>query len=98
MKLHFIACPLLRFRFNTWVTDGYTSERERVWLMPWKEIEAMDQRIEFAMKAMSSDDFAGLCREYGISRKTGYKWRERFLSYGISGMAEQSRKPLSHAH
>ena len=58
----------------------------------------MDQRIEFTMKAMSSRDFAGLCREYGISRKTGYKWRERFLSYGISGMAEQSRKPLSHAH
>jgi transposase-like protein len=69
-----------------------------MWLMPWKEIEAMDQRIEFAMKAMSSSDFAGLCREYGISRKTGYKWRERFLSHGISGMAEQSRKPLSHAH
>lgn len=66
--------------------------------MPWKEIEAMDQRIEFSMKAMSSSDFAGLCREYGISRKTGYKWRERFLSHGISGMAEQSRKPLSHAH
>ncbi len=66
--------------------------------MPWKEIEAMDQRIEFSMKAMSSSDFAGLCREYGISRKTGYKERERFLSHGISGMAQQSRKPLSHAH
>ncbi len=50
------------------------------------------------MKAMSSGDFAGLCREYGISRKTGYKERERFLSHGISGMAQQSRKPLSHAH
>jgi hypothetical protein len=44
----------------------------------------MDQRIEFAMKAMSSSDFAGLCRKYGINRKTRYKWGERFLSHGIS--------------
>lgn len=58
----------------------------------------MEQRIEFAMKALSSSDFGRLCREYGISRKTGYKWRDRFISYGLEGMEEQSRRPLSHAH
>lgn len=58
----------------------------------------MEQRIEFAMKALSSSDFGRLCREYGISRKTGYKWRERFISHGLAGMEEQSRRPLSHAH
>jgi hypothetical protein len=29
--------------------------------------------------------------------KTGYKWRERFLSRGLAGLAEESRRPQSHA-
>lgn len=57
----------------------------------------MDQRIEFALKALRTDNFRGLCQEYGISAKTGYKWRERLLAYGVSGMAEQSRRPLNSA-
>ncbi|MEO0415612.1 MAG: IS481 family transposase, partial [Verrucomicrobiota bacterium] len=57
----------------------------------------MDQRIEFAMKAVNCSNFRGLCREYGISPKTGYKWRERFIESGVEGMAEQSRRPRSHA-
>jgi transposase InsO family protein len=65
--------------------------------MPWKETDQMDQRIEFAMKAISPGNFRQLCREYGISAKTGYKWRERFLRYGWEGMAEESRRPSHHA-
>jgi putative transposase len=65
--------------------------------MPWKETQKMDQRIEFAMKAVNSESFTDLCREYGISRKTGYKWRERFVSRGVAGMEEESRRPQSHA-
>lgn len=66
--------------------------------MPWKETQAMEQRIEFAMKALSHPNFGELCRDYGISRKTGYKWRERFVSHGLEGMGEHSRRPRSHAH
>jgi transposase InsO family protein len=58
----------------------------------------MDQRIEFAMKALSCSDFGELCREYGISRKTGYKWRERFVVHGMAGMEERSRRPQGHAN
>jgi transposase InsO family protein len=65
--------------------------------MPWKYTQAMDQRIEFAMKALSHPNFGELCRQYGISRKTGYKWRERFVSHGLDGMGELSRRPHSHA-
>ncbi len=57
----------------------------------------MDERMEFAMRAVRTDNFRELCREYGISAKTGYKWRERFLRYGMRGMAEQSRRPHRHA-
>ncbi len=65
--------------------------------MPWKETQKMDQRIEFAMKAVSCSNFRELCRDYGISAKTGYKWRERFVEQGIAGMEERSRRPRGHA-
>jgi transposase len=63
--------------------------------MPWKESESMDQRREFALKAIGTLNFRELCREYGISTKTGYKWRERFLRQGLEGMKEDSRRPRS---
>src|ERR1700723_1292378 len=63
--------------------------------MPWKESESMDQRREFALKALGTLNFRALCREYGISAKTGYKWRERFLRQGLEGMEEDSRRPRS---
>lgn len=53
----------------------------------------MNQRIEFALRSLRTDNFRALCQEYGISTKTGYKWRQRFLQYGESGMAEASRRP-----
>jgi transposase InsO family protein len=56
----------------------------------------MEQRTEFALKALKSENFRALCQEYGISTKTGYKWRERFLSRGLAGLAEESRRPRSH--
>src|SRR5580704_15098470 len=63
--------------------------------MPWKKSEPMDQRREFALKALGAPNFRELCREYGISTKTGYKWRERFLRQGLEGMEEDSRRPRS---
>jgi putative transposase len=63
--------------------------------MPWKKKGPMEQRIEFGIKAMQTLNFRALCQEYGISAKTGYKWKERFLREGISGMEEQSRRPRS---
>ncbi len=65
--------------------------------MPWKETRKMDQKIEFVMKSLTCRNFGELCREHGISRKTGYKWRERFLSGGFGGLGELSRKPNGHS-
>jgi transposase InsO family protein len=65
--------------------------------MPWKENLKMDQRMEFVMKAMAHPNFRELCREYGISAKTGYKWRERFFERGLGGLNELSRRPHGHA-
>lgn len=62
--------------------------------MPWKEAKTVEQiREEFARRALSNEaSLAALCREYGISRVTGTKWRNRFLN-GAS-MGDQSRRPF----
>src|SRR5215472_14179232 len=60
--------------------------------MPWRKTEAMDQKMEFCLKALRGSNFRQLCREYEISTKTGYKWRERFLERGYQGLEELSRR------
>lgn len=57
----------------------------------------MEQKLEFSLKALRSLNFRALCHEYGISAKTGYKWKERFLREGMEGLQERSRRPRSHA-
>jgi len=57
----------------------------------------MNQRKEFVLRAVETNNFRQLCQEYGISAKTGYKWRQRFVEYGVNGMGELSRRPQSHA-
>lgn len=62
--------------------------------MPWQETDVMDQRTEFVLRVIKgSESFGAVCREYGISRKTGYKWKDRFLLEGLSGIGDESRRP-----
>jgi transposase InsO family protein len=64
--------------------------------MPWKAESVMDQRIEFVLRAQEGEEsIAGLCRDYGISRPTGYLWLQRYYEVGsVNGLAEHSRRPL----
>ena len=55
----------------------------------------MNQRTEFVLRALKAENFRALCQEYGISPKTGYKWKERFYAEGLEGMQELSRRPAS---
>ena len=55
----------------------------------------MDQKMEFCLRAIRGSNFRELCRSYGISAKTGYKLRERFLERGSVGLEELSRRPHS---
>lgn len=62
--------------------------------MPWKEQTAMSQRKAFIKQATQPDrNMSQLCREFGISRKTGYKWLKRYLKEGETGLQDQSRRP-----
>jgi transposase InsO family protein len=57
----------------------------------------MNQRKEFVLRAMNTSNFRQLCQDYGISTKTGYKWKERFIEHGVEGLQELSRRPRGHA-
>ncbi len=63
--------------------------------MPWSEVLVMDLRMEFVMLARQPGaNVAALCRGFGISRKTGYKWLRRAAS-GSTELSERSRRPRS---
>jgi transposase InsO family protein len=64
--------------------------------MPWRTESVMEQRIEFVLRAREGEEsLAALCRDYGISRPTGYLWLHRYHEVGsVSGLAEHSRRPL----
>jgi len=62
--------------------------------MPWKTPNVMDLRMQFVCKSLQRGvNLRALCREMGISAKTGYKWRERFLAEGKAGLIDSSRRP-----
>lgn len=54
----------------------------------------MSQRHEFAILAgQPGVNFKQLCQRYGISRKTGYKWRDRYREGGVEALGDRSRRP-----
>ena len=65
--------------------------------MPWRETCRMDERTQFIARVLKGEDeMTALCREYGISRKTGYKWVGRYRREGAAGLRERSHAPLRH--
>lgn len=61
--------------------------------MPWSELKPMDQRVLFIAEHLRrADSVSALCERYGISRKTGYKWIERYANEGAGGLADHSRR------
>lgn len=65
--------------------------------MPWQETCVMDERMAFIVDWQRDEmSFAALCRHYGISRRIGYKWVERFEAEGVEGLKDRSRAPRHH--
>ena len=65
--------------------------------MPWKECRAMDERLKFIARLLEGEKMAPLCREFGISRVTGYKIYERYKDCGLDGLNDRSRRPYRQA-
>ena len=60
--------------------------------MPWDETNCMKERVRFiAAYLEAAEPFTTLCEWFGVSRKTGYKWVDRYESDGVAGLEDRSR-------
>src|ERR1700740_3841912 len=66
--------------------------------MPWKACKPMDERLKVIARLLDGEPMAVLCREFGISRKTGYKILTRYNKVGLEGLTDRSRRPYRHAN
>ncbi len=66
--------------------------------MPWKECQIVEERLRFIARLLDGEKMAPLCREFGISRVTGYKIFNRYKDCGIDGLTDRSRRPYRHAN
>ena len=62
--------------------------------MPWKEVTAVNERMQFVARLKAGERMSDLCEEYGISRKTGYKFEKRYDEHGPNGLYDFSRRPI----
>ena len=66
-------------------------------MLPWKDTSREQEQIRFIQRWKGGEDtFTELCRQFSISRKTGYKQVERYKLWGLEGLGDRSRAPHSH--
>ena len=66
--------------------------------MPWKECSVMDERLRFVARLLDGEAMTEVCREFGISRKTGYKIFDRYKEHGLEALSDRSRRPVRYAN
>jgi len=66
--------------------------------MPWRECHTMDERIRFVARLLEGEKMMPLCREFGISRKTGYCLFNRYKDCGVAAFTDRSRRPYRQAN
>ncbi|EAV43507.1 transposase (ISmav2) [Stappia aggregata IAM 12614] len=62
--------------------------------MPWKEVSVMEERLRFIARLLDGEGMSAVCREFGISRKTGYKIWDRYRQDGLEALCDRSRRPV----
>lgn len=66
--------------------------------MPWKECSVMDERLRFVARLLDGEAMSDVAREFGISRKTGYKIFNRYKDQGLEALDDRSRRPWRYAN
>jgi len=64
--------------------------------MPWKACNQMDERLRFVARLLEGEKMTTVCREFGISRKTGYKIFNRYKEHGLEGLNDRPKAPYRH--
>lgn len=58
----------------------------------------MDERVRFVGRLLDGESMSDVCREFGISRKTGYKIFNRYRQEGLEALCDRSRRPVRYAN
>ncbi|MER9794815.1 IS481 family transposase, partial [Mesorhizobium sp. M0213] len=66
--------------------------------MPWRECSVMEERLRFVARLLDGEGMSAVCREFGISRKTGYKIFNRYRQEGLEALCDRSRRPVRYAN
>src|ERR1700729_2477302 len=66
--------------------------------MPWKASSVMEERLRFVARLLDGEAMTDVCREFGISRKTGYKIFDRYKEHGLEALTDRSRRPVRYAN
>jgi|SRR5579863_4678442 len=66
--------------------------------MPWSVSSVIDERLRFVARLLEGEQMSHLCREFGISRKTGYKIFDRYKEHGLEALTDRSRRPVRYAN
>jgi len=66
--------------------------------MPWRECSVMEERLRFVARLLEGESMSEVCREFGISRKTGYKLYKRYNDEGPYALSDRSRRPVRYAN
>lgn len=66
--------------------------------MPWRECSVMEERLRFVARLLEGEGMSQVCREFGISRKTGYKIFNRYQDEGLEALCDRSRRPVRYAN
>jgi len=66
--------------------------------MPWKECSVTQERLRFVARLLDGEGMSEVCRDFGISRKTGYKIFDRYRDQGLEALTDRSRRPVRYAN
>jgi transposase InsO family protein len=66
--------------------------------MPWKASSVMEERLRFVVRLLDGEAMTDVCREFGISRKTGYKIFDRYKEHGLEALTDRTRRPVRYAN
>ena len=66
--------------------------------MPWRASSVMEERLRFVARLLDGEAMTDVCRDFGISRKTGYKIFDRYKEQGLEALTDRSRRPVRYAN
>src|SRR5215208_8082094 len=77
--------------------NTFRSCGREVW-MPWTASSVMEERLRFVARVLDGEAMTDVCRDFGVSRKTGYKIFDRYKEHGLAALNDRSRRPVRYAN